>query len=128
MHRARVLVVEKDRDHADTLLMLLESFGCVALWAPNADAAMGVIFAHRPDVLVIEDDVPMAGAIIRSVREENRLGALVVCVTSWEHDVPGRGGQCDVRLVKPYEFERIWHAVRDFVGTREEEKRRSNGH
>jgi len=128
MHRARVLVVETNRDQADTLVMLFESVGCVPLWATNADAALGLIRAHKPDVLVIEDDVPMAAAIIRAVREENRLGALVVCVTARQQDVPGRGGQCDVRLLKPYEFEHIWSAVGHFVANREEEKRRSNGH
>ena len=127
MHRVRVLVVEENRDHADTLVMLLESFGCVALSASNATAALALIHAHKPDVLITEDDIPAVAGVVHATRAENRLGALIVCVTTAaQRDFPV-DYPCDVRLVKPYDFDRIWSAVGSFVTRREAQKRGGSG-
>ena len=125
MHRVRVLVVDRQADHSESLRMLFEARGCIALAARDAHEALEVVRAHRPDVLVIEMDILAAGAVCAAARAANRLG---VCVVG----LPGIGidaceCNCDLRLVKPYRFEEVATCIDDFIERRERQKRQANG-
>ena len=127
MHRVRVVIAERNRDHAELLAMLFESFGCVAHFACDASSALALIEAHCPDAIVVDDDLTGNNALIRAARELNPEGVYVVCTTAWELDLHAAGRSCDARLLKPYDFEKMWGAVGAFIARREAQKRHSTG-
>ncbi len=126
MHRVRVLVVDRQADHAESLRLLFESRGCVVLMARDAHGALEIVAAHRPDALVIELDILGAGAVCEAAKSANRLG---VCVVG----LPGIGPEacdctCDMRLRKPYHFEDVVACIDGFIEKRALQKRAANGH
>ena len=125
MNRVRVLVVDRQADHAESLRLLFESRGCVVLMAHDSHAALDLVAAYRPDAVVIELDILGAGAVCAAARGANALG---VCVLG----LPGRGVDacdcvCDMRLVKPYRFEEVVLCIEDFIERRARQKRQANG-
>ncbi|MED5618936.1 response regulator [Ideonella sp. BN130291] len=57
--RKRVLVVDDNRDAADTLVMLLQAEGCDAEAAYGGDQALSMAERTCPDVVVIDLFMPM---------------------------------------------------------------------
>ena len=125
MHRVRVLVVDRQADHAETLRLLLESRGCVVLMARDAHTALALVAAYRPDALVVELDILGVGGVCAAARAANPLG---VCVLG----LPGRGVDacdccCDLRLQKPYRFEDVVACIDRFIEERARQKRAAGG-
>jgi len=125
VHRVRVLVVDRQADHAETLRLLFESRDCRVLMARDAHEALDLAHAYRPDALVIELDVLGAGGVCAAARAANPLG---VCVVG----LPGVGVNacdctCDMRLKKPYRFEDVAACIDHFIEERARVKRAANG-
>lgn len=107
---ARVLVVEDDRDTAESLRMLLEVIGHDVHVAHDGSAALAMATAHRPDVILLDIGLPdMSGyQLVRQLREmpggpELRIVALTG-YGSEEHRRRAFEAGIDVHLVKPVEL------------------------
>jgi len=123
VHRVRVLVVDRQADHAETLRLLFESRGCVVLMARDAHAALELVSAYSPDVLVIELDILGAGGVCAAARAANPLGVCITGIVGLSVDACN----CDFKLVKPYRFDALAEHIDDFVVARARQKRQANG-
>jgi len=105
--RARVLVAE---DHADTRLMirlLLERGGYEVLEATNGEEAVSFIEGARPDLVLIDGELPRLDgvAVTRRVRErESARHTPIIFLSGRAEPVARRAAfdaGCDDYLVKP---------------------------
>jgi CheY-like chemotaxis protein len=124
MHRVRILVLDRQADHAETLKLLFESRDCVVLRSADQCDAMQLVKAHRPDVVIADLDIDGAHAVMQAAKETNPLGALVVCLSG--RQVKTRQ-ECDIHLLKPYSIEDLDAAIQRFVEERGRQKKASNG-
>ncbi len=92
--RLRVLVVDASVDITDNLAMLLNWWGCAARTAHDGPAALEAARAFRPEVLLMDIDLPgrMNGFdVARELRgRRKRAHALLVCVTDCDTTVDRR--------------------------------------
>jgi two-component system CheB/CheR fusion protein len=103
----RVLVVDDNRDAADSLAMLLRISGAEVQVAHDGPGALRLLVAHQPDVALLDIGMPGMNGYelatqIRS-REEGRRTALVA-LTGWGQEDDRRRSQAagfDHHLVKP---------------------------
>lgn len=123
MHRVRILILDRQQDHATTLRLLFEARGCVVLSAEDSHTALELIATHAPDALVVELDVLGSGAVCGAARGANPRGAFIAGIAGLGVDEC----RCDYRLVKPYEFEALAVRMNEFIERRASEKRQSNG-
>ena len=117
MHRVRVLVLDRQADHAETLRLLLESRGCVVLMARDSHSALALVASYRPDALVVELDILGAGGVCAAARAANPLG----------RGVDACDCACDLRLQKPYRFEDVVACIDRFIEERARQKRAAGG-
>jgi signal transduction histidine kinase/ActR/RegA family two-component response regulator len=103
----RILVVDDNRDSADTMAMLLELAGHDACVAYNGEEALAAADAHRPDVILLDIGLPgLSGHdVCRRIREAS-WGAdiMIVALTGWGQDDDRRlsaEAGFDAHLVKP---------------------------
>jgi CheY-like chemotaxis protein len=90
----RVLVVDASVDITDNLAVLLNWWGCAARTAHDGPTALEAARAFRPDVLLMDIDLPgrMSGFdVARELRSRpKRTHALLVCVTDRDTSVDRR--------------------------------------
>jgi two-component system CheB/CheR fusion protein len=103
----RVLVVDDDRDAAETLALLLRAAGHEARTAPDGPSALAEARAYRPEAVLLDIDLPgMDGyEVARRLRAEPaRGGLLVVAVTGFGQEADRRRAVeagFDHHVVKP---------------------------
>jgi DNA-binding response OmpR family regulator len=125
LNRVRILIADRERDHADSLRMLFEIRGCVVLCAENSHDALSLISVHRPDALIVELDMLGSSSLCAAARQGNPAGAFVVGIAGVKLDPPS----CEVvmRLVKPYNFDGLARQMDSFLQERAAQKRSANG-
>jgi CheY-like chemotaxis protein len=110
MHSVRVLVVDDNRDAADTLSMLLEVLGHRAQVAHDGGAALDVVLDFRPQVVFLDIGMPgMSGyEVAEAIRNDRRFDQpLLVALTGWgsEDDRERtRAAGFDLHLTKPVDL------------------------
>lgn len=99
----RVLVVDDNADCRDSLRMLLECHGHQVEGAEDGVEGAAKAFAWRPDVAVVDIDMPVRDGYGMAQRVRQAMGAAVRLIA-----VTGRGGRVealaagfDEYLVKP---------------------------
>ncbi len=103
----RVLIVDDNEDHADSLATLVELWGHVPAVAHDGEAGLRSARAWRPDCLILDINMPRLDgyALAREVRREPELGgAKLVAVSAYSHpDHVSRAEAAgfDYRLIKP---------------------------
>lgn len=103
----RVLVVEDNRDAAESLGMLLETLGHHAVVVPDGARALEVALRERFDVILMDIGLPgMDGyEVAQRMRAEQLLrGAMLVALTGYGRDEDRRraiASGFDLHLVKP---------------------------
>lgn len=103
----RILVVDDNRDSADSLGMLLEFLGARAQVVYDGPAALEAIHTYRPAVVLLDIGMPgMDGyEVARRVRREPEFGGIVlVALTGWgqeEDRLHSKTAGFDHHLVKP---------------------------
>jgi CheY-like chemotaxis protein len=113
MHSVRVLVVDDNRDAADTLSMLLEVLGHRAQVAHDGHAALDAVLDFRPQVVFLDIGMPgMSGYdVAEAIRNDRRFDQpLLVALTGWgsEDDrVRTRAAGFDLHLTKPIDLAAI---------------------
>jgi CheY-like chemotaxis protein len=80
----RILVVDDNRDAADTLCMLLRAWGFEGQVAYDGTAGLAAAHAYRPDCMVMDIELPGIGGyeLARRVRgDESLRGRTLVAMT-----------------------------------------------
>jgi CheY-like chemotaxis protein len=130
----RVLVIEGDRDGADALQLLLESWGYEV--AVAYEAAMGVAIAavNLPDAVVLDLALPSFDARCALVERIRGLpggdAILIVAVTGHGGDPHRRRANaagCDFFFVKPADLDKLRDALTATTARREWAERARRG-
>jgi CheY-like chemotaxis protein len=110
-HRSlRMVVVDDNRDVAESFSELLKRWGHVVQWTCDGASALKLISADRPDAMLL--DIAMPGMdgfdVAREVRRQPRLNeTLLIAVTGYadeEHRLACAEAGFDHCLIKPIEF------------------------
>jgi CheY-like chemotaxis protein len=103
----QVLVIDDNRDTADSLVMLLRLWGYKAWVAYDGPSALSLAEAHRPDVVLLDLGLPKMNGyeVARRLRDEVGLAkATFVAVTGYgqepARELTKKAGFCQ-HLVKP---------------------------
>jgi EAL domain-containing protein (putative c-di-GMP-specific phosphodiesterase class I)/DNA-binding response OmpR family regulator len=113
----RVLLVESDRAHAAESARVLVERGMTARLVSNGQAALAAIGDFRPDVIVIDHDLPDVSGVelIQLIRQQNEFAAVPIILaadangTAQRFDAIAAGG--DEVLLKPVKARHLIGAV-----------------
>jgi signal transduction histidine kinase len=108
----RVLVVDDNRDAADTLSTLLRALGVTVASAYSGRAALDAVATFAPDIVLLDIGMPdMDGyETSRRIRAQFANDVLLVALTGWGQDEDlrqSRAAGFDHHLVKPPDIERL---------------------
>jgi CheY-like chemotaxis protein len=112
-HSVRVLVVDDNRDAAETLSALLELLGHRAQVANDGPAALETVLDFRPQVVFLDIGMPgMNGYdVARAIRDDRRFDQpLLVALTGWGGDGDRQrtsDAGFDLHLTKPVDLDAI---------------------
>ena len=120
--RLRVLVVDDNRDAADTLARVLRLWGFETSAAYDAPAALDLARDAQPDCLVLDIAMPgMDGcALARQLRRDPALAdSLLVALTAYSDPLTQRQifeAGFDHHLVKPADLDTLADILRERAG------------
>jgi CheY-like chemotaxis protein len=103
----RILVVDDNRDAADSLGMLLRMMGNEVHTAHDGLEAVGAAAAFHPDVILLDIGLPKMNGyeVARRIREQQGgESVLLVALTGWGQEEDRRRSQFDHHMTKPVEF------------------------
>jgi PAS domain S-box-containing protein len=106
----RVLVVDDNRDAADSLAMLLRLVGHDVRTVHDGRQALAVVESYRPDLVLLDIGLPgMDGnAVARQIRSQPELaGTVLVALTGYGSEEDRRASQAagfNHHMVKPADF------------------------
>jgi signal transduction histidine kinase len=108
----RPLVVDDNRDAADTLSTLLRALGVTVAIAYSGRAALDAVATFAPDIVLLDIGMPdMDGyETSRRIRAQHPNDVLLVALTGWGQDEDlrqSRAAGFDHHLVKPPDIERL---------------------
>lgn len=110
----RALVVDDNRDSAESLGTLLRLLGDEVALAHDGPGAIAAAEAHRPAVILLDIGLPgMSGLeVARHIRAQPWGKApKIIALTGWGQDRDrerSREAGCDAHLVKPVDFAQLW--------------------
>jgi two-component system cell cycle response regulator DivK len=116
----RVLLVDDDRDSREICGEFLVVAGYEVVQAANGAEGVAAAIARRPDVVVMDLDMPVMGGLeaIRRLKAEPRTRALPVIVLSAsavvEHGNVARAG-CPTCLAKPCDLDDLQGVIQSLV-------------
>jgi CheY-like chemotaxis protein len=111
--RQRILVVDDNRDSADSLSMLLRLAGHEVLTAYDGEAGLEVARRWKPDVVLLDIGLPRLDGyeVARRLRQETGLQqALVVAMTGYGKDEDRQRSQdagFNAHLIKPVDLREL---------------------
>jgi CheY-like chemotaxis protein/two-component sensor histidine kinase len=109
----RILVVDDNRDAADTLAMLLETLGATVEVAHGGQMALDVFDRFRPDTVLLDIGMPEIDGyeVARRIRLlPGREDVMLVALTGWGQDQDYRQSRTagfDHHLVKPPDIDEL---------------------
>ena len=109
----RVLIVDDNRDSADSLSMLLELTGNQTYVAHDGVEAVEAAEKHRPDVMLLDIGLPKLDGheVCRRIREQPWGKAiLMIALTGWGQESDRRKSQeagFNGHLVKPVDYDKL---------------------
>ncbi len=109
----RILVVDDNKDSADSLAMLLELTGHEVSTAHDGQEAFDIAEQQRPDVILLDIGLPELNGheVCRRIRQQSWGQAMVlIALTGWGQDEDRRRSQeagFDGHLVKPVDHTRL---------------------
>ena len=109
----RILVVDDNKDSADSLALLLELTGHEVFTAHDGYSALDAAEQHRPDVVLLDIGLPALNGydVCRRIREQPWGHTMVlIALTGWGQDEDRRRSQeagFDGHLVKPVDHTRL---------------------
>jgi CheY-like chemotaxis protein len=118
----RLLVIDDDRDNADTTGALVEALGHRARVVYDGSAALAAAQAEPADVVLLDLAMPGMDGLTLARRLRALPGmetALLVCVSGYGQDRDrdsARAAGYDVHLLKPAEPEELERLLADHAG------------
>ena len=118
----RVLVVEDNPVNLELVTAILEEEGCQFLAAETADVCLRLAAAERPDLIVMDVQLPgMTGyEATRRLKADPATAAIpVVAVTAQAmrgEEVKAREAGCDAYLTKPLDARAFRRTIRRLLG------------
>ena len=109
----RILIVDDNRDSADSLAMLLEITGNKTYMAYDGVEAVEAIEKYRPEVVLLDIGLPKLDGheVCRRVREQTwGKGILIIALTGWGQDDDRRKSEeagFNGHLVKPVDYDNL---------------------
>lgn len=109
----RVLIVDDNRDSADSLAMLLEITNNKTYMAHDGVEALAAIEKHRPEVVLLDIGLPGLDGheVCRRVREQPwGKDIVIIALTGWGQDDDRRKSQeagFNGHLVKPVDYDKL---------------------
>ncbi len=122
----RILVVDDNRDAADSLGMLLEALGAEACVVYDGPTALQAFQSSRPAALLLDIGMPgMDGyEVARRIRKQSR-DVTLIALTGWgqeEDHRRSRAAGCDYHLTKPADIDAL-QTLLESLASRENERR-----
>ena len=119
----RVLVVDDNRDAADSLTMLLELRGFKAFVCHDGHAALALALELQPDVVVLDLGLPGVDGfeVCRRLREAGLTKTCIVAVTGFGQDEDRRRSHAagfDAHMVKPVDPDDLVKRIEESLATR----------
>jgi PAS domain S-box-containing protein len=109
----RILIVDDNRDSAESLAMLLEITGNKTYQAHDGVEAVEAVEKYRPEVVLLDIGLPKLSGyeVCRHVREQTwGKDIVVIALTGWGQDEDRRKSQeagFDGHLVKPVDYDKL---------------------
>jgi PAS domain S-box-containing protein len=109
----RILIVDDNKDSADSLAMLLEITGNQTFVAHDGEAAVEAIEKHRPEVVLLDIGLPKLDGheVCRRVREQPwGKDIVVIALTGWGQEDDRRQSEeagFNGHLVKPVDYDKL---------------------
>ena len=107
----RILVVDDDRDYADTLANLLTGDGFEVEAAYDAMSALGKLYEFRPEFGVLDIGLPhMDGYELAALIRKSSSNTILIAMTGWtdeEHRMAALRAGFAFHLGKPFRFEEL---------------------
>jgi signal transduction histidine kinase len=111
LSKKRVLVVDDNRDSADTLMSLFEWEGHTVTVAYGGNEAVGAAITFAPDIIFMDIGMPGTNGYdaVRQIRQGHAAGRYiyVVAISGWGDEETRRRAKdagFDHHLVKPFDF------------------------
>jgi CheY-like chemotaxis protein len=106
----RFLVVDDNRDAADSLAILLRMTGCEVRAVYDGTEAIRIIAEFCPHVVLLDIGLPRLDGyeVGRRIREQLGRGVLLIAITGWGQEEDRRrtaAAGFDAHLTKPVDFE-----------------------
>jgi two-component system cell cycle response regulator DivK len=117
----RILVVEDQEDNRRILRDLLTSAGYEIIQAENGEEALKVARAERPDLILMDIQLPLVDGYeaTRRLKADPALRVIpIIVVTSYAlsgDETKARAAGCDAYITKPYSPRAILAKVREYV-------------
>ena len=111
--KRRILIVDDNKDSADSLAMLLEITGNTTYQAHDGVEAMKAVETHRPEVVLLDIGLPRLDGheVCRKVREQSwGKDILMIALTGWGQEEDRRRSKeagFDGHLVKPVNYDEL---------------------
>ena len=112
----RVVVIDDNRDAANVMAMLIETFGGVARAAYDGESGIAAVRAFRPTVVLLDIGMPgMDGyEVCRRLRQYLGASVGVVALTGWGHEkdkLSASQAGFDAHLTKPADPARLAEVI-----------------
>lgn len=117
----RILIVDDNRDSADSLAMLLEITNNQTYLAHDGLEALAAIETHRPDVVLLDIGLPKLDGheVCRRVREQPwGEDIVIIALTGWGQEDDRRKSQeagFNGHLVKPVDYEKLLELLNELT-------------
>jgi CheY-like chemotaxis protein len=120
----RVLIVDDNRDSADSLAMLLEITGNKTFQAHDGVEALEAIDQHRPEVVLLDIGLPKLDGheVCRRVREQSwGKDIVIIALTGWGQEDDRRKSEeagFNGHLVKPVDYDALLELLGELTNGR----------
>jgi CheY-like chemotaxis protein len=124
----RVLIVDDNRDSADSLSMLLEITGNKTYVAHDGVEAVGAVEKYRPQVVLLDIGLPKLDGheVCRRIREQPwGKNIVVIALTGWGQADDRRKSQAagfNGHLVKPVDYDKLLELLGELTNGRIENR------
>ena len=124
MESRRVLIVDDNRDSADSLAMLLQITGNQTFQAHDGVEAVEAIRQHRPEVVLLDIGLPRLDGleVCRQVREQPwGKDIIILALTGWGQEDDRRKSEeagFDGHLVKPVDYDKLLELLEELSSSR----------
>jgi CheY-like chemotaxis protein len=120
--KCRILVVDDNRDSADSLAMLLRITGNEVHTARDGLEAVGAAGVFRPEVVLLDIGLPKLNGyeVGRRIRQQQGDGVVLIALTGWgqeEDRCRSKEAGFDYHMTKPVEFKALQKVLAELKTT-----------